>query len=107
MAFIFIAMMISNVKHLFMCLLAIYRSSLEKVSIQVFCPFLTSFFFNIISMNYLYILDINPLLVTQFANIFYHLAGCLFILPMVSFSVQKLELGRSARKVIGYPLQYS
>ena len=34
-------------------------------------------------------LDINPLLVISFANIFSHSAGCLFILLMVSFAVQK------------------
>ena len=41
-------------------------------------------------MNYLYILDINLLLVSSFANIFSHSMGCLFVLFMVSFAVQKL-----------------
>ena len=41
-------------------------------------------------MNYLYILEINPLLVPSFANIFSHSEGCLFVLFMVSFAVQKL-----------------
>ena len=41
-------------------------------------------------MNCLYILDINPLSVISFANIFSHLLGHLFILWMVSFAVQKL-----------------
>ena len=35
-------------------------------------------------------LDINPLSVISFANIFPHSAGCLFILLMVLFAVQKL-----------------
>ena len=35
-------------------------------------------------------LDINPLLVISFANIFSHSVGCLFILSMVFFAVQKL-----------------
>ena len=35
-------------------------------------------------------LEINPLLVTLFANIFSHSMGYLFILLMVSFAVQKL-----------------
>ena len=49
------------------------------------------FFFLILScMRYLYILDINPLLVISFANSFSHSAGCLFVLLMVSFAVQKL-----------------
>ena len=38
----------------------------------------------------LYILEIKPLLVALFANIFSHFVGCLFILFMVSFAVQKL-----------------
>ena len=35
-------------------------------------------------------LDINSLLVISFANIFSHLVGCLFVLFMVCFAVQKL-----------------
>ena len=41
-------------------------------------------------MSCLYILEINPLLVASFANIFSHSVSCLFILFMVSFVVQKL-----------------
>ena len=41
-------------------------------------------------MSYLYILEINPLSVVSFANIFSHAEGCLFVLFMVSFAVQKL-----------------
>ena len=41
-------------------------------------------------MSCLYILEINPLLVASFENIFSHSEGCLFILFMVSFAVQKL-----------------
>ena len=40
-------------------------------------------------MSYLYILDINPLSVAQFVNVFSHSAECLFILLMVFFSMQK------------------
>ena len=47
-------------------------------------------------MSCLCILEINPLLVSSFANIFSHSVGCLFILFMVSFAVQKpLSLIRS------------
>ena len=38
----------------------------------------------------LYVLDINPLSVISFANIFPHSVSCLFILLMVCFAVQKL-----------------
>ena len=41
-------------------------------------------------MSCLYILEIKPLLVVSFANIFFQAVGCLFILFMVSFAVQKL-----------------
>ena len=41
-------------------------------------------------MSCLYILEINPLPVVSFANMFSHSEGCLFILFMVSFAVQKL-----------------
>ena len=41
-------------------------------------------------MSCLYILEIHPLSVASFANIFSHSEGCRFILFMVSFAVQKL-----------------
>ena len=41
-------------------------------------------------MSCLYSVDINPLLVILFANIFSHSVGWLFVLWMVSFAVQKL-----------------
>ena len=41
-------------------------------------------------MSYLYILEINSLAVVSFAIIFFHSEGCLFILLIVSFVVQKL-----------------
>ena len=41
-------------------------------------------------MNYLYILEINPLSVVSFAVIFSHSEGCLFTLLIVSFALQKL-----------------
>ena len=41
-------------------------------------------------MSCLYILEIKPLLVTSFAIIFSISVGCLFVLLMVSFAVQKL-----------------
>ena len=41
-------------------------------------------------MSCLYILEINPLSLASFANIFSRSEGCRFVLFMVSFAVQKL-----------------
>ena len=41
-------------------------------------------------MSCLYALEINPLFIASFAIIFSHSEGCLFILFIVSFAVQKL-----------------
>ena len=61
------------------------------------------FFFILSYMSCLYTLEINPLSTASFANIFSHSEGCLFILFMVSFAVQKLLI-RSHLFIFGFIL---
>ena len=70
--------------------------SLGKCLFRFSVRLLIGLFLNVIKLNELYILEIKPLLVASFLSIFSQAIGCLFILFVVSFVVQKvLSLSRS------------
>ena len=85
-----VSLITCDAEHLFMCLLAISVSLGKCLSSSLCLCF--NWIVNLLlsCISYSYILDTNAWSNISFANIFFHSIGCLFILLIDPFAVQKL-----------------
>ena len=98
MVLIFISLIISDIKYLFVCFLVICISCLKKCLLKPFAH-LYRFIFSLLLCykSSLYILDMRPLSDTWFANIFSHSISCLSLSLFLKKNLSLLGLCCCAR----------